>query len=92
MEVANAFAHYIRQLGGPWRDPVGFVGSVKPVHAYKILRYRLDIKHMSGIDSMRLCLTTARSVIRRFVGLIQSWASRERGVCFRIRRCRSVSR
>ena len=48
MQVANAFANLIEQLDGPGRYPVGFVGSVKPVHPYSIALYWGDFKHFLG--------------------------------------------
>jgi hypothetical protein len=30
-------------------DLAGFVGSVIPVHAYSVRRYRLEIKHILGM-------------------------------------------
>ena len=45
MQVANPFAHLIEQLDGSGRDPVRFVRSVIPVHAYSMMLYRIDFKH-----------------------------------------------
>ena len=46
MQIANPFAHLIQQFGGPERDPVKFVGLNRLVHAYSMLRCRLDITHI----------------------------------------------
>jgi hypothetical protein len=71
MQAANALVHLIQQLDGPGRDPVGFVGSVKPVHVSSMMFYRLDFKHILG-DVMRLFLTTTAVGNLRFAGLNQN--------------------
>jgi hypothetical protein len=49
VQVANPFAHLIEQLGGPGRYLVRFVGSVMPVYASSMMRYRIDFKHFFGM-------------------------------------------
>ncbi|MDP2267938.1 MAG: hypothetical protein Q8K46_02110 [Deltaproteobacteria bacterium] len=50
MQVANPLAHLIQQLDGPGRNPVGFVGFVKPVHASSMMFYGVDFKYIFGVS------------------------------------------
>jgi hypothetical protein len=47
--VAGLHALLAKQPVEPARDPVGFVGSVKPVRKYSKVLYRLDFKHIFGM-------------------------------------------
>jgi hypothetical protein len=49
MDVACSVKYRNPQLGGMGSDPVGFVRSVKRVRAFRLLRYKIDFKHLLGM-------------------------------------------